>query len=140
MKSKWKKAAGIRRPATDGQSDAGSPPEVQGCPIVGVGASAGGLEALTRLLKHLPSTTGLGFVFVQHLDPQHESALTHILARATTMPVREVTHQVRKDARRDSRMGGDVGKPDQTEQDKASRFQHSAMLAEPATSRSEKIR
>ena len=60
-------------------------------PIVGIGASAGGLEAVTELLKHLPVDTGLGFVLVQHLDPQHESALTQILARATSMPVREIT-------------------------------------------------
>jgi two-component system CheB/CheR fusion protein len=44
-------------------------------PIVGVGASAGGLEAFTDLLKNLPTDTGMGFVLVQHLDPQHESAL-----------------------------------------------------------------
>src|ERR1041384_2001666 len=58
--------------------------------IVGVGASAGGLEAFTQLLKHLPPDTGLGFVLVQHLDPQHDSALSQLLARATSMPVREV--------------------------------------------------
>ncbi|MCI0533635.1 MAG: hypothetical protein L0Z50_00255, partial [Verrucomicrobiales bacterium] len=52
-------------------------------PIVGVGASAGGLEAFTQLLKHLPTDTGMGFVLVQHLDPDHESALTQLLTRAT---------------------------------------------------------
>ena len=45
-------------------------------PIVGVGASAGGLEAFTQLLKALPSRTGMVYVLVQHLDPTHESALT----------------------------------------------------------------
>jgi PAS domain S-box-containing protein len=65
------------------------------CPIVGVGASAGGLEAVTQLLKHLPVDTGFGFVLVQHLDPQHESTLTQLLARATAMPVAEVTDQLR---------------------------------------------
>src|SRR5207244_4198314 len=44
-------------------------------PIVGIGASAGGLEAVTHLLEHLPADTGMGFVLVQHLDPDHESAL-----------------------------------------------------------------
>jgi chemotaxis response regulator CheB len=39
-------------------------------PIVGVGASAGGLEAFTRLIKHLPADTGMAFVLVQHLDPE----------------------------------------------------------------------
>jgi two-component system CheB/CheR fusion protein len=66
--------------------------------IVGIGASAGGLEAFTELLKHLPTDTGMGFVLVQHLDPQHESALTQLLARATSMPVREVTDNLRVEA------------------------------------------
>ena len=60
-------------------------------PIVGVGASAGGLEAFTQLLKALPSRTGMAYVLVQHLDPTHEGALTELLARATEMPVRQVT-------------------------------------------------
>src|SRR4030095_157489 len=54
-------------------------------PVVGIGASAGGLEAFTELLKNLPLDTGMGFVLVQHLDPQHESALVDLLARATSM-------------------------------------------------------
>ena len=61
-------------------------------PIVGVGASAGGLEAFTQLLKALPLDTGMGFVLVQHLDPEHESALTQILSRATSLPVCDVTN------------------------------------------------
>jgi two-component system, chemotaxis family, CheB/CheR fusion protein len=64
-------------------------------PIVGMGASAGGLEAFTRLLDRLPTDTGMAFVLVQHLDPAHESALTEILARATLMPVCEVTDNLR---------------------------------------------
>ncbi|HXT00756.1 MAG TPA: CheR family methyltransferase [Elusimicrobiota bacterium] len=58
-------------------------------PIVGVGASAGGLEAFTQLLASLPPDSGLGFVLVQHLDPKHESALTGLLAKTTSMPVRQ---------------------------------------------------
>ena len=64
-------------------------------PIVGVGASAGGLEAFSELLAHLALDTGMGFVLVQHLDPLHESALTQLLARATRMPVHEVTNELR---------------------------------------------
>src|SRR5438128_5221073 len=64
-------------------------------PIVGIGASAGGLEAVTHLLEHLPADTGMGFVLVQHLDPDHESALAQILARVTSMPVREVANDLR---------------------------------------------
>jgi two-component system CheB/CheR fusion protein len=52
-------------------------------PIVGIGASAGGLEAFTALLAHLPLDTGMAFVLVQHLDPDHESALADLLSRAT---------------------------------------------------------
>src|ERR1700704_3069073 len=60
-------------------------------PIVGIGASAGGLEAFTQLLGHLPVQTGMAFVLVQHLDPHHESRLTDLLARATQMPVIEAS-------------------------------------------------
>ncbi|HEY6396332.1 MAG TPA: chemotaxis protein CheB, partial [Solirubrobacteraceae bacterium] len=62
--------------------------------IVGIGASAGGLEAFTRLLKQLSPDTGMAFVLVQHLDPAHESALTQILTRTTTMPVLEVKNNL----------------------------------------------
>ncbi len=58
--------------------------------IVGIGASAGGLEAFTQLLRALPPNTGMAFVFVQHLEARHESMLTKILATATEMPVTEV--------------------------------------------------
>ena len=58
-----------------------------GCPVVGIGASAGGLEAVIALLEHLPARTGLAFALVQHLDPAHESHLSEILARATPMRV-----------------------------------------------------
>ncbi|HJS90767.1 MAG TPA: chemotaxis protein CheB [Steroidobacteraceae bacterium] len=58
--------------------------------IVGVGASAGGIEAFTALLKEMPSGTGLAFVFVQHLAPTHTSMLAEILQRATPMRVLEV--------------------------------------------------
>ena len=58
-------------------------------PVVGVAASAGGLEAFTQLLSHLPADTGMAFVLIQHLSPDHESLLTEILARATTMVVKE---------------------------------------------------
>src|SRR5947208_6361331 len=60
-------------------------------PIVGVGASAGGLEAFTQLLKALGLGTGMAYVLVQHLDRSHASALTGLLAKATEMPVRQVT-------------------------------------------------
>ncbi len=58
-------------------------------PIVGIGASAGGLEAVTRLLKNLPPGTGMAFVFIQHLDPTRKSLLPMILQKATRMPVEQ---------------------------------------------------
>src|SRR5713101_8535277 len=67
------------------------PPRRALFPIVGVGASAGGLEAFTQLLKALGSGTEMAYVLVQHLDPPHKSALTELLAKATEMPVRQVT-------------------------------------------------
>jgi two-component system CheB/CheR fusion protein len=60
-------------------------------PVVGVGASAGGLEAYTELLKACPADTGLAFVLVQHLPPDRESLLAEILGKHTRMPVVEVT-------------------------------------------------
>ena len=60
-------------------------------PVVAIGASAGGLAAFTALLKALPSKSGMAFVLIQHLDPQHESALTTLLSRATSMPLVEVS-------------------------------------------------
>jgi two-component system, chemotaxis family, CheB/CheR fusion protein len=59
-------------------------------PIVGVAASAGGLEAFIQLLGHLPTDTGMAFVLIQHLSPDRESLLSEILTRATQLPVREV--------------------------------------------------
>ncbi|WP_338421991.1 CheR family methyltransferase [Nostoc flagelliforme] len=53
-------------------------------------ASAGGLEAFTQLLKHLLTDTGMAFVLIQHLDPNHKSLLSEILAITTQMPVTEV--------------------------------------------------
>ena len=58
-------------------------------PIVGIGASAGGLEAFRELLRFLPADAGMAYVVVQHLDPTHASLLPDLLARATRMPVHE---------------------------------------------------
>jgi two-component system, chemotaxis family, CheB/CheR fusion protein len=68
--------------------------------IVGVGASAGGLEAFTELLSHLPPDTGMAFVLIQHLDPSHESHLTELLSKASKMPVSEVKDETRVEANR----------------------------------------
>lgn len=57
--------------------------------VVGVGASAGGLEAFTQLLGGLPPKPGMAFVLVQHLDPQHQSMLADILSKTSKMPIHE---------------------------------------------------
>jgi chemotaxis methyl-accepting protein methylase/PAS domain-containing protein len=65
------------------------------CRIVGIGASAGGLEALTQFLEHTPADTGMAFVVVQHLDPRHKGMLPELLQRATEMKVVQVTDRIR---------------------------------------------
>lgn len=64
-------------------------------PVVGVGASAGGLDAFTKLLKAIPEDSGLAFVLVQHLDPNHESRLTDILQKVTPIPVLEISDEIK---------------------------------------------
>ncbi|HEY4310824.1 MAG TPA: chemotaxis protein CheB [Pirellulales bacterium] len=56
-------------------------------PVVGIGASAGGLEAFIELIQNLPPMPGMAFVLVQHLDPHHASLLPEIISRSTTLPV-----------------------------------------------------
>lgn len=70
------------------------PPTVQNFPIVGIGASAGGLDAFKRLLKAIPENSGMAYVLVQHLDPSHESILPEILQRVTKIPVYEITEDI----------------------------------------------
>src|SRR5262245_55581839 len=64
-------------------------------PVVGVGASAGGLEAFMQLLRALESRLGMAFDLVPHLDPSHESAMSELLSRATKLPVLQVTDGMR---------------------------------------------
>jgi two-component system CheB/CheR fusion protein len=97
MKPKSKrshKTAPAQRPATPARPlpKASEPlsDEPNAFPIVGVGASAGGLEAFTQLLKSLPADPGIALIVVQHLDPTHESQLANILARVTPLPVLQV--------------------------------------------------
>ena len=59
-------------------------------PVVAIGASVGGLEAVSLLLKNLPSDTGMAYIYVQHLNPDHKSLLSTILAKLTKMPVQEI--------------------------------------------------
>ena len=62
--------------------------------VVGIGASAGGLEAIQQLMAKLPNDSGLSFVIVMHLSPEHESNLAAILQRTTEMPIIQVNEEV----------------------------------------------
>ena len=79
-----------KTPTSPNSAEKKRPPKAKPLTIVGIGASAGGLEAFTQLLRNLPANTGMAFVLVQHLDPKHESMLTQILSQRTKMPVNEV--------------------------------------------------
>src|SRR5665213_683368 len=63
-------------------------------PVVGIGASAGGLEAFKKLLKAVPEKSGMAYIIVQHLHPEHSSALPQILQRETNIPVHEISDNV----------------------------------------------
>src|SRR5215471_10561193 len=59
-------------------------------PMIAIGASAGGLEAFSKLLRALPPEPGLALIFIPHLDPTHESAMVELLSRTTPLPVYQV--------------------------------------------------
>jgi two-component system CheB/CheR fusion protein len=64
-------------------------------PIVGIGASAGGLESFSEFLARVPAGTGMAFVFVQHLDPGHASLLVEILSKRAGFPVEQAREGVK---------------------------------------------
>ena len=67
--------------------------------IVAIGASAGGLEALENFFRHMPADAGIAFVVVQHLAPDHASALPQLLAKYTQMPVEQAQDNTQGRAR-----------------------------------------
>jgi two-component system, chemotaxis family, CheB/CheR fusion protein len=64
-------------------------------PVVGIGASAGGLEALQQLFKHMPADSQMAFVVIQHLSPHFKSAMDKLLAHDTTLPVTRITNNLK---------------------------------------------
>ena len=78
----------------DSQSELNSKQELgkesHGFPIVAIGSSAGGLEAVTELLQNLSPTTGMAFIYVQHLSPDHKSILPYLLSKVTQMKVQDI--------------------------------------------------
>ncbi|MBR0671584.1 chemotaxis protein CheB [Neoroseomonas soli] len=77
----------IPHPAKPRSSPFGTDPAA--FPVVGIGASAGGLDACRKLLDALPAMNGLAFILIQHLDPTHESMMVDLLAGHTAMTVRQ---------------------------------------------------
>ena len=78
-------------PDSSPPESAASPHLPNAFPIVGIGASAGGLEALEQFLKPVPKDCGMAFVIVQHLDPTHKGVLPELLQRCTELAVQQVT-------------------------------------------------
>lgn len=64
-------------------------------PVVGIGASAGGLEAFKELLPAIPKDSGMAYILIQHLAPHHESILTEILQKSTKLPVIEIVDNIK---------------------------------------------
>src|SRR5678815_3136916 len=63
-------------------------------PVIGIGASAGGLEAFKKLIKAIPENSGMAYILVQHLHPDHSSSLPGILQRETNIPVHEIKDNI----------------------------------------------
>ena len=78
-----------RRPSSQEIQSAEPVQETSLFPVVAIGASAGGLEAFTQLIRALPDNTGMAFVLIQHLDPTHHSLLPELLSKAARIPVVE---------------------------------------------------
>ncbi len=87
---------GATNPAESAGASAYAKPNLPGesFPIVGIGASAGGLEAVTELLSSVPAENGMAFLLAQHLDPHHASMLVEILGKKTAMVVVEATEGI----------------------------------------------
>src|SRR5437762_8963502 len=100
MKSKSSRRT--RSAASPRDGDSPSPDYKNDLLIAAIGASAGGIEAFTEFVSSLPNDTGMAFVLVQHLDPEHKSMLTELISKKTRMLVKEVTNGDRKSTRLNS--------------------------------------
>jgi two-component system CheB/CheR fusion protein len=90
MKKKPSPSHRASKPAKVAPPETPASPANVSFPIVGIGASAGGLEALERFLGHVPAGSGMAFVIVQHLDPTHKGVMPELLQRVTGMKVIQV--------------------------------------------------
>ena len=90
-------SAGTHGEALSAASECGpssSPSVGEDFHIVGIGASAGGLESLERLFAHLPTDTGMAFVVLQHLSPDFKSLMDELLSRRTQLRIRQAEHDM----------------------------------------------
>jgi len=90
MKTKTLSNRRLKKSAGSVRKKAPFTPATDSFPIVGIGASAGGLEALEQFLRHVPEDSGMAFVIVQHLDPTHKGMMSELLQRATGMKISQV--------------------------------------------------
>lgn len=90
MKKKSSPGRRRKKRANVAPSKAPAAPASVSFPVVGIGASAGGLEALEHFLSHMPANSGIAFVIVQHLDPTRKGIMPELLQRATGMKVMQV--------------------------------------------------
>ena len=93
VKTAGKKGSAARAVVSHSSNE--NPEKDNGFPIIGIGASAGGLEAFELFFQNMPPNSGMAFVLVSHLDPGHASMLSEILQRNTTMPVVEALDQIK---------------------------------------------
>ena len=95
MKTKSKAKLGTNHSATTVLPHARAGRGGVSFPIVGIGTSAGGLEAFKKLLHAIPRNSGVAYILVQHLHPEHNSTLPEILQRETLVPVQEISDNVK---------------------------------------------
>jgi len=85
-----KKSSKQAKAAVNEKKPGAKPKQANDFPIVGLGASAGGLEALEIFFSHMPANSGMGFVIIQHLSPTHKSVMGSLLAKDTKMEILEI--------------------------------------------------
>jgi len=95
MEKQLNPAKNIKKPALPPSAEVPSRQKSLLFPIVGIGASAGGLEALEQFLGHVPQGSGMAFVIVQHLDPTREGVMPELLQRVTDMQVVQARERMR---------------------------------------------
>ena len=95
MKKPSRSASSNKKPAKVAQKNTLPRQDILPLPIVGIGASAGGLEALEQFFRHVPKGSGIAFVIVQHLDPTHKGIMPELLQCTTSMEVFQVRDRMR---------------------------------------------